>query len=159
MIPVPTVSSLPIPWFWLVSLNRSSIAAIWATDIKASAHQMLYGFEPTLPGQILNASDHTESVQELEQLLLNQKTRVSMPAIQPSAHKKQEKALGGIPDGVTHVYTKQHKALGLQPSFAGPFPVEERLSRSTFKLKVGYKVSGEPIIGVREFEIFPPKKL
>ena len=54
-----------------------------------------------------------------------------------------------IPENTSHVYTKQHKSTGLQPSFAGPFPIEERLSKSTIKIRVGYKVSGDPIYEVR----------
>ena len=132
-----------LPW---VILGKNSA---YQPDIKASAYQMLYGFEPSLPGQILNAANHQESVKELENLLQNQQKRVSLPAIQPSAHGKKEETSAGIAENVTHVYTKQHKALGLQPSFAGPFPIDQRLSRSTFKLKVGFKVSGEPIYEIR----------
>ena len=54
-----------------------------------------------------------------------------------------------IPDNTTHVYTRQHKTTGLQPNFAGPFPLVERLSRSTTKIKVGHRVSGEPIYEIR----------
>ena len=49
----------------------------------------------------------------------------------------------------THVYTKQHKALGFQPGFAGPFPIEQWISRSTVKIKVGTKANGEPTYEVR----------
>ena len=59
------------------------------------------------------------------------------------------KYISGIPDDVTHVYTRQHKALGLQSPYAGPFKIEQRLSRSTIKICVGNKVSGEPIYEVR----------
>ena len=81
--------------------------------------------------------------------MLAQQKRVSTPAVQPSAHTKQNHVLPNLPPNTTHVYTKQHKALGFQPSFAGPFPIIQKLSRSTVKIKVGNKVNGEPIYEVR----------
>ena len=110
---------------------------------------MLYGFCPTLPGQMLNPTYHEESYQQLQDLLLIQQKRSAMPAVQPSAHNNTNKTLLNLSPETTHVYTKQHKALGLQPSFAGPFPLVEKLSRSTVKIKVGHKVNGEPIFEVR----------
>ena len=132
-----------LPW---ILLGKNSA---YQEDIKASPFQLLYGFCPTLPGQILDASNNTESTKELEQLLLNQQKRVSMPAVQPSSHKPPERPLPGLPEGITHVYTKQHKAIGLQPPYAGPFPLVERLSNSTIKIKVGHRVNGDPIYEVR----------
>ena len=110
---------------------------------------MLCGFCPVLPGQILNAATHEESFTQLQNLLIAQQKRNSLPAVQPSAHTPKETPLAHLPPEITHVYTKQHKALGLQPSFAGPFPLVERLSRSTIEIKVGHKINGEPIFEVR----------
>ena len=132
-----------LPW---VLLGKNSA---FQEDLGASAYQMLYGFAPTLPGQILNPTDDQESIQQLQDLLISQQKRVSKPAIQPSAHNKPENDLPEIPPDVSHVYTKQHKALGLQPTFAGPFPVVERISKSVVKIKVGCKVNGDPIFELR----------
>ena len=94
-----------LPW---VLLGKNSA---YQADIKASAFQMLYGFGPTLPGQILNPADDLESIQQLQELLKNQQKRNSLPAVQPSAHVKEEITLPDIPETTTHVYTKQHKVI------------------------------------------------
>ena len=109
---------------------------------------MLYGFSPLLPGQILNPNDEQESVQQLQALLETQQKRVSLPAIQPSAHNTP-KQFPDVPKDCTHVYTKQHKALGLQASFAGPFPIVEWVSKSTVKIKVGQRANGDPTFEIR----------
>ena len=131
-----------LPW---VILGKNSA---YQPDIKASAFQMLYGFSPVLPGQILNPNDEHESVQQLQELLECQQKRVAQPAIQPSSHN-QIKQYPELTTNSTHVYTKQHKALGLQPGFAGPFPIVQWVSRSTVKIQVGRKANGEPTFEIR----------
>ena len=60
-------------------------------------------------------------------------------------------SLPDIPDNVTHVYTRQHKAVGLQAPYEGPFRIESRPSKSTVKLEVGNYKSGEKRYEIRHF--------
>ena len=110
---------------------------------------MLFGFCGKLPGQLLNEVDQPPSQTELQELLLTQRKRNNRSAIQTSNHATPEKPLPSIPPNITHVYTRQHKATGLQSPFSGPFFIEERLSNSTFKIRVGYNVKGDPLYEVR----------
>ena len=135
-----------LPWVLLAKNNA------YQEELKASASEMLFGFCGKLPGQLLNdTTDQLPSQNELQELLLQQRKRNSKSAIQTSSHTKPEKQLPPIPTNVTHVYTKQHKATGLQAPYAGPFFIEERLSNSTVKIRVGYNVKGEPLYEVRHF--------
>ena len=62
-----------------------------------------------------------------------------------------QKPLAGIPEGVTHVFTRQHKAVGLQTPWEGPFKIASRPSRSTVQIKVGNYKNGEKRYEVRHF--------
>ena len=133
-----------LPWVLLAKNNA------YQEDLKASASEMLFGFCGKLPGQLLDdKSNQPSSQSDLQELLSIQRRRNSKPAIQTSSHSKPEKPLPQIPSNITHVYTKQHKATGLQAPYSGPFFIEERLSNSTVKIKVGSNVKGEPIYEVR----------
>ena len=56
------------------------------------------------------------------------------------------------PMSVTHVYTRQHNKVGLEATYAGPFEIEERPSRSTVKIKVGLTPKGEPRYELRHWK-------
>ena len=105
-------------------------------DLKASASELTFGKNVTIPGQLL--SDPEESIdQSSEELLSLIRRKVDVDTRQPSRHNPPEKKYPPIPDDVTHVYTRQHQTTGLQPPFEGPFRVEERVSRSVWKIEVG----------------------
>ena len=114
-------------------------------DIKSSASEMLYGFCGKIPGQLLSGQNENN----LQEILSNQRKRNNNLAIQPSNHSIPKQPLKPLPENIKFVYTRQHKAQGLQAPFAGPFELVERLSNSTIKIKVGEKVSGEPIYEIR----------
>ena len=130
-----------LPWVILGKNNA------FQEDINSSASEMLYGFCGKIPGQLLRS--HSDNDENLAEILSNQRKRNSKTAIQTSNHNAPQKPLKDIPENVKFVYTRQHKSTGLQPSFAGPFELVERLSKSTIKIKVGEKVSGEDIYEVR----------
>ena len=71
------------------------------------------------------------------------------PGLQTSSHRTPNKPLPDLPDNITKVYTKQHKTLGLEPSYEGPFTVHSRPSKSTFKIIVGLYRNGEPRYEIR----------
>ena len=132
-----------LPWV-LLGKNNS-----YQEDLKSSASEMLYGFCGKLPGQLLDDKNDPLSKSQLQELLTHQRQRNSKAAVQTSNHASAETKLPEIPESVTKVYTRQHKATGLQAPFAGPFNIEERLSNSTIKIKVGNTVKGDPIYEVR----------
>ena len=78
-----------------------------------------------------------EGVQAHQDLLNLVRTKTDRQIHQPSNHSKPESPLNGLPDNITHVYTKQHQTTGLQSHFEGPFEIAERVSTSVVKLKVG----------------------
>ena len=86
---------------------------------------------------------------ELQQILHNVRNNTNKMAVQPSSHNKPEPALPGLPLNITHVYTRQHKAVGLQSPYEGPFLIVDRPSRSTVKLEVGQFKSGEKRYEIR----------
>ena len=61
-----------------------------------------------------------------------------------------------LPPGTTHVFTKNHKTLGLDPSWSGPFPVMEQISRSQIRIKVGHAKDGKVRSEVRRLHDVKP---
>ena len=110
---------------------------------------MLYGFCATLLGQLLNDKSEEMSSDQLQNLLVEQKKRNSNKALQTANRAKPENVLPSLPENVTRVYTKQHKASGFEASYAGPFEIVEKISKSTIKIQVGLKANGEPIYELR----------
>ena len=122
-------------------------------DIGASPSEMAFGLNVRVPGQILeDYGDEPETEECLSEILRKVRTNTNNQAItQTSRHSKPEKVLPEVPEGVTHVYTRQHKTPGLQAPFEGPFEVESRPSRSTVKIIVGKYKSGENRYEIRHF--------
>ena len=106
-------------------------------DMGASASQMTFGKNVTIPGELLCEPDDIEGIQSFQNLLEKVRHKTNNEVTQPSRHSLPEKPLPEIPVEVTHVYTKQHHQTGLQPNFEGPFLVAERTSRSVWKIEVG----------------------
>ena len=106
-------------------------------DMQASASELTFRKNVTIPGQLLiNQETLTEEVPSVELLKLV-RSKTDTETHQPSRHCPPEKVMPQIPENITQVYTKQHQTTGLQPSFEGPFRVEERTSRSVWKIEVG----------------------
>ena len=105
-------------------------------DMGASASQMTFGKNETIPGELLCEPD-IEGIQSFQYLLEKVRHKTNNEVKQPSRHSLPEKPLPEIPVEVTHVYSKQHHHTGLQPNFEGPFLVAERTSRSVWKIEVG----------------------
>ena len=87
----------------------------------------------------------------MRSLLEQVRSNTNNPPVQTSRHAQPEKPLAAIPEDITHVYTRQHKAVGLQPSWEGPFRIESRPSRSTVQLDVGTYKNGEKRLEIRHF--------
>ena len=120
-------------------------------DIGASPCELAMGMNVRIPGQILRDPGELQPVEELKSLLEQVRMNTANPAVQTSMHKAPEKPLAAIPEEVTHVYTRQHKATGLQTPWEGPFRIESRPSRSTVQIDVGSYKSGERRYEVRHF--------
>ena len=117
-------------------------------DIGASPSELTFGKNVWIPGQHLHDPGAPPTELELQRILHNVRNSTNKSEMQPSRHNKPEPPLPGIPLDVTHVYTRQHKAQGLQVPYEGPFPIVERPSWSTVKIDVGAFKSGE-----RRYEI------
>ena len=120
-------------------------------DIGASPCELAMGLNVRIPGQILRDPGEIPSGQELRSLLEQVRANTNKPAVQTSNHSRPPAILPTIPENVTHVYTKQHKAQGLQPSWEGPFPIVSRPSRSTVQIDVGSYKGGERRHEIRHF--------
>ena len=112
-------------------------------DIGASPSEMAFGMNVRIPGQILHDPGSPPTEQELHQILEDVRNKTNKKSVQPSNHSKPEEPLPGLPSSTTHVYTRQHKAQGLQVPYEGPFRIVGRPSRSTVKIEVGKFKSGE----------------
>ena len=130
----------------LVLLGRSTALQ---PDIGASPCEMIFGENVKIPGQLLTDLSDKDTLTSLQELLIETKKKTSRPISQPSRHCPPEVPLPDIPDGITHVYTRQHQKTGLDTPFQGPFRLVERLSRSTVKIEVGIYKNGEKRYEVR----------
>ena len=131
-------------------------------DIGTSASELTYGTTLTVPGQILRDPEEPLNEEELQMLLNKVKTTTSRPANQTSNHSKPERPLQGLPDGITHVYVRQHHTKGLQAPFEGPFKVDSKVSKSTIKIEVGRFQDGSKRFEIRhlnDVKICHPKSL
>ena len=88
-------------------------------DIGASPSELCFGTNLRVPGQILRNPGEVEGP-ELQDILRKVRLNNAKESPQPSNHSQPETPLNDIPDGVTHVYTRQHKNIGLQTPFEGP---------------------------------------
>ena len=106
-------------------------------DIQASASELTFGKNVTIPGQLLMNQETLTEEQPSVELLKLVRSKTDTETRQPSRHCPPERPMPPIPENIKQVYTKQHQTTGLQPSFEGPFRVEERTSRSVWKIEVG----------------------
>ena len=118
-------------------------------DIGASPSELALGVNVRIPGDLLQDPGEWPEPSSLKSLLDQVKNNTNRKAVQTSNHSAPERELKAIPDNITHVYTRQHKKVGLSSPFEGPFRIHERLSRSTVKIEVGKFLSGEPRFEVR----------
>ena len=103
---------------------------------------LTYGTNLAVPGDLLRDPGEPFSEPELNELVKYMgKNNVKEPI--PTTSRPQVE-VPEPPLSVTHVYTKQHKLTGLQPSYVGPFPIVQRPSRSTVKIRVGFDKRGQP---------------
>ena len=107
--------------------------AAYRNDLKGSPSELAHGLKPLLPGSLIPAPEPSKYLQELL-IKVNQKT--TRPAVQTKINQPNP-IIMEPPPNVTHVYTLQHKKQGLDPSYAGPFKIQKRLSRSTVRIEVG----------------------
>ena len=118
-------------------------------DIGASSCELVLGSNVRIPGQILKDPGEIESVESLQQLLKQVRTKTSLAGKPTSNHCVPEKLLPKVPESATHAYTRQHQTTGLQAPYEGPFKIVERLSNSTIKLEVGQFKDGTPQYEIR----------
>ena len=125
-------------------------------DMGALASEMCFGKNVSIPGEILNDPDSIEGEEAYKNLLNLVRSKTDRKISQPSRHSKVETPLPGIAEDVTHVYTRQHQTTGLQSHFEGPFRIEERVSRSIFKLEVGSYKDGRKRFELRHLNDLKP---
>ena len=124
-------------WFdylpWILLKKRVS----FQKELGASPAMLTYGTQLAVPGDLLRDPGDPLSKPQLEELV-EFMHKVDNQNPKPTTKQPHQEIVPEPPLTVTHVYTKQHKTTGLQPSYCGPFPVIERLSRSTVKIRVGF---------------------
>ena len=112
-------------------------------DIGASSCELAMGTTVRVPGQLLQDPGSPLPEDDVRSLLHSIRQKTNMPASPTSSHGQAKIKLQKVPEGATHVYTKQHKTQGLQPSYEGPFEIDSWLSKSTVKINVGLFSNGE----------------
>ena len=121
---------------WVLLMKRAS----FQKELQTSPAFLCYGTNPAIPGDLLvDPEGNTEP--DLKKLINYLHKHDNLPPNQTT--KVQQELVPEPPLSVTHVYTKQHNTTGLQAPYCGPFPIVERPSRSTVKIKVGLTKSGE----------------
>ena len=129
-------------WFdflpWVLLMKRTS----FQKELGTSPSFLCYGMNPAIPGDLLRDPGEPFSEPEIKQLVEymgKHNNKLPNPTTKPNQTIVPEP-----PTSITHVYTKQHNTTGLEAPYCGPFPIVERPSRSTVKIKVGLTKSGEP---------------
>ena len=117
-------------------MKRSS----YQKELETSPSMLVYGADPAIPGDCLIDPGDTLSDPDLKNLVEHLSKLDQAPPKQtssPSTNPIEEP-----PQSVTHVYVREHGTKGLDSQFRGPFPVIDRPSRSTVKIRVGFFVNG-----------------
>ena len=130
---------------WVLLMKRTS----FQKELGTSPAFLAYGTNLAVPGDLLRDPGEPFTEPELEQLVKFMGKHNNKEPI-PTSIKPQVE-VPEPPLSVTHVYTKQHKTTGLQPSFIGPFPVVDRPSRSQVKIRVGFDVHNNPRYELRNW--------
>ena len=130
-------------------------------DVGASAAQLTFGgLSPALPGALLTDPGAPMSTKQLQDLVKNLQVKSSVPAVQTSLHQPEPSRPDAVlPPGTTHVIARQHKTTGLDPSWSGPFPVLEKVSRSQILIKVGHYRDGSIRSELRRLHDIKPAHL
>ena len=131
---------------WILLMKRTS----YQKQLGASPAMLTYGTSLAVPGDLLRDPGLPFSEPELEELVKYMGQHDNKPPIQTDIPPQEP--IPEPPLSVTHVYTKQYKTPGLSPSFVGPFPIEERISRSQVKIRVGYNIKNEPRFEIRNWK-------
>ena len=106
-------------------------------DIGASPSELVLGMNVRIPGQILRDPGELQSAEELKTLLGQVRSNTDNAAVPTSNHSRPEKPCAALPKDITSVFTRQHKATGLQVPYEGPFKVVSRPTESTVQIDVG----------------------
>ena len=104
---------------------------------------------PSIPGDLLRSPGQPYSPPELEELVKFMQKSDNKQPIPTTKH--QQTIVPDPPLTIKRVYAKQHKAIGLDAPYEGPFPVVSRPTRSSVKIKVGLTARGEPRYEVRSW--------
>ena len=102
-----------------------------------------------VPGDLLRDPGEPYNEEELRQMV-DFMSQVNNKSPKPTTKVNQD-LIPEPPHNITHVYTKQHQTVGLQPSYCGPFRVVDRPSRSQVKIQVGLTKQGLPRYELRSW--------
>ena len=122
---------------WILLMKRVA----FQDRIKCSPSMLTYGMNLAIPGDLLTDPGEPYSEPQLQELINKLQRNDNNPAAQTK--QPHQELVPEPPDNISHVYTRQHKAQGLEAPYAGPFAVVSRPSRSTVKIKVGLTKTGE----------------
>ena len=138
-----------LPW---VLLGRRTVLQ---PALDATAAEMVYGTNPTVPGDIIGEPGPPLQGEQLQSLLQGLRRNAARPPVQPT-HNRQPPVNYPNLDQTTHVYVRRGKKDTLGPLFDGPFPIIQRLGKSCVKLRVGLTAGGEPRTEVQHWSNCSP---
>ena len=92
----------------------------------------------------------------MEDLLRRVSENAERPPAQTALHRKLPVYMPPAAQEATHVYTKKPKKSPLGPVNDGPFPIKERIGKSSLKLGVGHYANGRERTEIRHWRTCYP---
>ena len=123
-----------LPW---TLLHRRTA---YHSELQASPSELVLGENPALPGEL--AGTDLPDDKTLEQLLDRLRTNARRPPAQTTIRRQPAVYYPLTTQTATHAYLRRQKTKPLEPPFAGPYVILERLGKSSIKLHTGHYKNG-----------------
>ena len=118
-----------LPW---TLLHRRTA---YHSELQASPSEMLFGENVAIPGDLAGADLAADD--SVEDLLDRVRKNARRPSAATSFKRTPAVYYPPTTQTATHVYLRRQKTTPLSPTSDGPYPITERLGKSSVKIKVG----------------------
>ena len=140
---------------WVLLGRRTSFQPRFGT----SSAEMVYGSTLQVPGDLLRASADGLATADHTAILTKLRVNAARPPVATTGLHDRVVYYPATAANATHVYVKKGHPTPLGPIKAGPFPIAERLDKSTLRLLVGHRPNGEPRFERHHWENCQPAAL
>ena len=110
------------------------------SELQASPAEVILGENPALPGDLAGTDLPNDGT--IEKLLDRVRANACRPPAQSTIRRSPAVYYPPTTESATHAYLKNQKPSPLSPAYHGPYPITERLGKSSIKLLVGHFVNG-----------------